>query len=463
MSISVGFTTYSKKMNSTRQLTMTTTHDCVLKNGCSMLNPTLLLELNSASFPSYTAFTIGSRYYNVTDIRSVRNNLFEVTGEVDVLATYKTDIGASTQFVTRASGQYNPYVIDTKYPAIADSDLSNQYLTGLATDSDGVYIVGLIAANDTPSSVTYYAFNAYTFTELMFALFDDNYLDSSIADVTIELQKELLNPFQYIVSCYWYPIPYTYFSTQGILASVRFGWWQAKYSVEGGINNVVAIKIPESLRIYSLEATFTPPRHPQAATRGTYLNGLPYTKYTLNCYSFGTIPINPAPFVDGDAGAIEIDVDVFTGVAQMYVACAGSRLFTVTSQFGVPIQINQNTANVIGGAVSTISGVAAFARGNITGGASGIASAISSAFPQVQSQGANGSKVAFLQTPNIVAEFHNITDENNPTIGRPLCAPKVISTLSGYIECDNAALDLACTSEERRQVIQFMENGFYYE
>ena len=463
MSITVGFTSLNKRENSTRQLTMSTTHECVLKNGCSMLDPTLLLELNSSTFPTYTAFKIENRYYNVVDIRSVRNNLFEITGHIDVLATYKTNIGAATEYITRAASSYNPYIIDAKYAAISDADLLSVYLTGLATDSDGTYVIGIIGNNGS-STVKYYAFNAYTFNELMLALFDENYLDNTLTDITIDLQKELINPFQYIVSCYWYPIPYTNWSQYGVIEVVHFGWWTAQYtSPGGGLNTVVAVPIPESYRIYSMDDTFNPPKHPQAPTRGTYLNGAPYTKYTLNCYSFGSIPIDPAPFVDGDAGAIEIDVDVYTGVAQLYLACAGNRMFTAISQFGVPLQINQNTANIINGAVSALSGVVDIALGKVVGGASGIVSAIQSAFPQVQSQGANGSKVAFLFTPNIVGEFYNIVDEDNATIGRPLCAPRQINTLSGYLECANVDIDIACTSTERNEIINFMENGFFYE
>lgn len=464
MSISVGFTTESKRENSTKQRTMSTTQNCLFKNGCSMLYPTLLLELDTDTFPEYTGFKIENRYYNVTDIKSVRQNLFEISGEVDVLATYKTEIGNATEYVTRAAGAYNPYVIDTKYPALADTDLVPHYFTGLSTDIEGTYVVGIVGtATDNPSMVTYYAFNAYTFSELMLALFDDNYLDDTLTDITVELQKELVNPFQYIVSCNWYPIPYTYFSSNGTLATVYFGWWKAQYSLEGGLNTVVAIRIPEQLRVYSWEDTFVPPKHPQNATRGIYLNDVPYTRYTLNCYSFGSIPLNPSPFVDGDSGAIEIDCDVFTGTAQMYIACAGSRMLTAISQFGVPIQISQSAINYIGGMIAAVSTGNSIRRGNIIGITSGIASAIEDLFPQIQSQGANGSKVAFLQTPNIVAEFRNIADEDNTTMGRPLCAPRQINTLSGFIQCENVDIQLACTTIERVKVIDFMEGGFFYE
>lgn len=429
-----------------------------------MLYPTLLLELDTDTFPSYTGFKIENRYYNVTDIKSVRQNLFEISGEIDVLATYKTEIGSATEYVVRAAGAFNPYIIDTKYPALADSDMLTVPLPGLLANDSGSYIVGIVGTgHDTPSGVTYYAFNAFTFSELCLALFDDNYLDNAYTDISLELQKELLNPFQYIVSVYWYPIPYSHFQTVGTEMDVYFGWWKAKYTVAGQVQTVRAFKLDESSRTFSWEDTFNPPKHPQNATRGIYLNASPFTKYTLYCYSFGAIPLNPAPFVDGDAGAIEIDVDVFTGVSRLYVACAGNEMVNLTSQIGVPIQINQNTANFIGGFTSAIKTGVNFAKGNIIGGINGIVSAIEDVFPQVQSQGANGSKVAFTELPRIVGEFFNICDEDNATMGRPLCAPRQINSLSGFIQCENVDIQLASTSVERIKVIDFMEGGFFYE
>ena len=120
MSITVSFATGSKRDNSTRQLTMTSSYECNFKNGCSMLNPTLLLEISSNTFPDYTEFKIDDRYYKVTDIRSVRNNLFEIDGKVDVLASFKTQIGASTEYVTRSASASDPLVIDKLYPTKSD-------------------------------------------------------------------------------------------------------------------------------------------------------------------------------------------------------------------------------------------------------------------------------------------------------------------------------------------------------
>ena len=142
MSISVGFTSASKRENSTKQLAMTATHDCTFKNGCSMLNPTLLLELETSTFPNYTAFKIENRYYRITEVRSIRNNLFEIDGIVDVLATYKSEILASTQYVCYSSHNSNTWLPDTRIPLVKATDTNrNTYSMGALFNTNGFYVL----------------------------------------------------------------------------------------------------------------------------------------------------------------------------------------------------------------------------------------------------------------------------------------------------------------------------------
>ena len=439
---------FSKKPNSTKQPSGSGTQLTVrLKENCSVLNPIFIVHGYNLS---HNYIKWGSRYYFIDDIVILSNEHAEYVCRTDVLATFKSDIGSSSQYVLRASGQYNLDIVDTKYPAMASATIAETLLSNIAVDSTGIYVVGVLSASSSGNAVTYYTLGESNFNQLMIALFDPTYLNA--ADISVELQKELVNPMQYITSCYWFP--FTAQQAAGDMALIKFGWWDA--GVYGG-------KLSESGRIVSLEQTFSVQSHPQAATRGRYLNDSPYTRHTLNCYSFGSIPLDPAPFAKGAAGAIEIDVDLFTGIAQMYVACQGSRLFTSVSQFGVPIQMAQSQGNVISGALSALGGAVGLAYGNVVGFAQGIASAVESAMPQVQSAGANGSKVAFMETPNIVSEFRSLVDEDNAQIGRPLCMVKTINTMSGFILCENADLDSAASLPEKDQIVSYMNSGFYYE
>ena len=441
------YSSFSKKPNSTKQPSSPRASiTCRLKEPCSVLNPIFLLTGYNLS-DNYVKW--GSRYYYIDDIVIIGNELAEYHCSTDVLATYKTQIGSSSQYILRAAGEYSPYVPDGRYPMKADATLNKTLLDTLKFTSvkGGTYIVGVISDTNSGNNVTYYTMGATNFAQLMTKLFDSSYLNA--ADISVELQKELVNPLQYITSCMWYP-----FDVYGDDEEIHFGWWNS--SVHGG-------RLSEADRIYSKDQTFSLPGHPQAATRGMYLNDSPYTRRTLNCYSFGTIPINPSPFASGVAGAIEIDVDCYTGVGQLYVACQGSKLFLATSQIGVPIQLNQNQANVIGGVIGMSAAVGSALVGNYAGATVGVLSAANNLFPQVQSQGTNGSKIAYMHTPEIVSEFHQIADEDNATIGRPLCKQKTISSLSGFMVCENADFDVAASPSEKDQIISFMNEGFFYE
>ena len=443
---------FTKKPNSTKQPSGSGTQlNVILKENTSVLHPTFLVH--GYSF-SHNYIKWGSRYYFIDDIISISNDMAEYVCSTDVMATYKTDIGNSTQYVTRSATSYNPYAIDTKYPAQAESHLEKTVLTGLQSniDSTGFYVLGTISDSASGGVVTYYAVDPDKFTQIMTDLFTSTILNAS--DITVELQKELVNPCQYIISCFYYPLKRTSISGITNWEKIKFGWWET--------DSLAGYRLDESNRIFSIDDTFSLSRHPQQ-TRGIYLNDAPFTRYTLECYSFGSIPLDPSPFVGNNAGAINIDIDLFTGLASMYVAAQGARILKTVSQFGVPVQLAQNSSDVIGGSLAALGGAVGLAYGNYVGFAQGIASAVESMMPQVQSKGANGSKIDFIQTPTIVGEFRNLVEEDLAQIGRPLCAAKVISTLSGFIQCEGADLDTPASPSEKSDIISNMNGGFYYE
>ena len=445
--------TFAKKHNSTRQPSGSGRSISVkLKENTSVLNPHFYVHDYSFA-DNYIKW--GSRYYFVEDIISISDGMAEYVCSTDAMATFKSDIGSSSQYVLRAASQYNPYAIDTKYPAQAKSVISDVLLSGLQSklDQTGMFIIGILSEENSGNAVTYYALTPSQFSTLMSELFDTSYLNA--ADISTDLQKELVNPIQYVTSCMWFPISLSDFDGFPTWTYIHFGWWQTA--------TMCGYQLDESMRIITFDDTFELPRHPQAGTRGIYLNDAPYTRYQLNCYGFGSMPLNPAPFVSNNAAAIEIDVDVFTGIAQMYIAGQGSMLLKTQAQFGVPIQLAQSASNIISGSLSALGGAVGLAYGNVVGFAQGIVSAIDSMMPQVQSKGANGSKIDFMQTPTVVAEFRELVEEDNTQIGRPLCKQVTISSLSGYAICQDADLDLAASPSEKDIITGYMNSGFYYE
>lgn len=86
-----------------------------LKDGTSILRPTLILASTSqAPIIGYNYMYISDfgRYYFIDDVKSIHNNMWEVSAHVDVLETYKTAILANSAVIKRQQNLFNLYLDD---------------------------------------------------------------------------------------------------------------------------------------------------------------------------------------------------------------------------------------------------------------------------------------------------------------------------------------------------------------
>ena len=83
--------------------------------------------------------------------------------------------------------------------------------------------------------------------------------------------------------------------------------------------------------------------------------------------------------------------------------------------------------------------------------------------PTIQSNGTNGTKSAFINPPMLIITRQTLAPEDKSQLGRPLCDRVLISSLSGYIKCENVDIDSVGTKEEKNAIVSLMESGFFYE
>lgn len=90
-----------------------------LKDATSVIDPTILVEgdLGTISKANYMHISAFGRYYFITDIRSVRNGLVEITAHVDVLESYASEIKANTAIVARQENKWNLLLDDGVFKA----------------------------------------------------------------------------------------------------------------------------------------------------------------------------------------------------------------------------------------------------------------------------------------------------------------------------------------------------------
>lgn len=451
---------FSKEVNSTKQPTGGTAVSCTLKENTSIINPVFIL--NGANF-STNYVSWNGRYYFVDDIVSVRNGAVEVHCSVDVLATYKTEIGASSQYVTRSASRYNPSIIDNKYPTLPFNTVTRQEFTSMHSQvvNGSTYVLGVLGGGASAvDGVKYYALSASDFATFMDYLATGSFLDAPVSEISKALQKELVNPFQYIASCMWFPFEISSIQTSQALT---FGYYTYDSFVVPYINPNDA---QETYAYFT--ANFTIPNHPQAeGNANSYLRCNPYTRLLLHVYGFGDMVLDASLFNSNTAysGQVKIYVDYFSGVALLLVENdAGIVVYRNHAQFGVPVQMSQmSSPSLIHSALSTLSAVAAAASGNFIGSASGVGDALNALMPSVEKAGAYGTRAQFTEVPSLTVIQAHVTAKDRARHGYPCMEHLQISTLSGYVECDNIDISITGTAAEKDKIIGFMESGFFYE
>lgn len=448
------FSGFSKKPNSTKQPSGGSSLTVRLKDNCSVLNPVFLINQYNLSH-NYVRW--GSRYYYIDDIVIVGNELAEYHCSTDALATFKADIGASSQYILRSASSYNGRIVDNYYPATAQNTHEANIITSPFDKNAGTYVIGIqgkgAAANG--GAVTYYAGSAAALKALV------NYmLDSpstyDVSEISTQLLTCIFNPLQYIVSCMWFP-----FDVPTTSGGLSFGWWEASIS---GVSRVSTLE-------WGTNLSFTIPKHPKAATRGQYLNLPPYARYKLEAGPWGVIPLDNFNLIDSTSLVCNYQVDLMTGSGRFNVKDRDHLIYesTHTAQIGVPVQLGQNMFNqgaLMGAGTNAINTIGSFASGNPVGALANGLSAIGDAAALTQSVpssvGSNGTR-SFNNVFGIMADFLDIADEDLASHGRPLCATKTISSLTGYVMCEDADPEIPCTDTELKEIVNYLNGGFYYE
>ena len=472
------FWTFSKIQNSTAQPSGSGTQYTVyLKGPCSIMAPVFMIEgINTAL--NYCKWN--GRYYFVTDMILSNNSIYEVRCSVDALATWKTEIGTSSQYVLRSASDYDGQIVDGFYPTKKKPTLERIAPTSSpswASDlNSGHYIVGIISGSDATGGVSgtiqqgcvqYYHMTATDFNLFAQKVFTDaNWTNFTTPD------RYTFNPIQYVSSVMWFPFAPSISTTP--VASLKVGWETFSLQCD-------RITDPINTQSYVFQLS----DHPQAATRGNYLKCAPFSEYILSFPPFADVEIDGNILqlnasLNNSITAV-IQTDFVSGravmVVRMYKTVNPTEYYIFARrevQLGVNIQLAQIAANRIGLLQDGLSGAASvignLVTGNIVGtiasAASGIMAAYQTAQPRVLSNGSNDSLLALLQRytdPYVYEIFHEIVDEDNTNHGRPLCQVKQISALSGYIMCANAEISIDGFPEEREQIMSLMNSGFFYE
>lgn len=455
------WTDYSKRKNSTKQANLLTGTeiDINLLDVSSIINPVFQTKTVPDNANYFYIADFG-RYYFVDVVTKISKDLTEFKLEVDVMASFKTSIGAANAMIMRSSTGYNVWIPDEEvYVSTQKTEVRtvDDVHVGFAK-TPGCYLLTVINEDGCATGFACQYFDtAVGLNSLASQLMNSTFIQ--------DVMKYSSNVSSGIVSLKWMPfdLPIDGFVTL------------SNYKVSNLEFNTAGYKITGNAYYLDGETTITIPWR----TDQDYRESAPYTMAKLLVPMYGFVELNTADLVGTSSLVIQYRVDRSTGDVIVIINKGAVGNVVQTIQFNVAVEVPVATlTRNIGGAVSAISGgvnsAIGIAAGNYIGGATGLISAaagfaLSANGRSVSLKGSLQGKAAtaygdqfqlFLYVPNTL----DPTNANFiATKGRPCQYVDTISNHSGFIKCASASVDMAGSALEKDRVNEYLNAGFYYE
>lgn len=447
-----------------------------LKAPTDLNNPQFIMYLGNGLLPVWNYVYVPElrRYYFINGWSYIDQKNWMCDCTCDVLATYKYDIGSQTQYVVRSASRTDGNIPDLLYPATNDVITQTRQFESPWMHNpdinmdDGIFVLGCESRNGNVGSLCYYVVDSEALQRICKYLTSDFVSEDNhfkITDASIALQNSLINPLQYIRTCMWYPLTKQDIATltrpnQNIMIYDQYIVWEDESSinhyVQGDLLYDTAVLNMQSIVLGKLS-------HPQTQSHGRYVNCAPFTEVSLKLPPFGVIQLDATVINAADNLTLDMYVDMITGKLIAEIKSGVSTLNRISTQLGVPIQLSQVTRNYLGAVTSAVGAVTSALSLDFLGAANGIGNAIQQAAPRVNSIGSNGGFADLYGDLELMYTFYMQTEVNNVNHGRPLMRYVQLGTLSGYMEVETADIVIECSAEERQRIINYLQNGFYYE
>lgn len=472
MAFTVNLYSYSKKDRSTASPSGTgTSISCTANDPLDVLAPLISLDwTEQQGLPTsynYAKIVDFGRWYWIRSWIN-RGGIWEAQLQVDPWASWKTEIGTYNTYVYRSSFTSNGDVADALYPVKSGAHLVKTAITSPWFINQGAVsfttVVGVVSGDQ----VNYYVMGSNTLQDFLSTIFSDTYAAALLGVLNISSFPEAkiaVNPLQYITTIHKVPISPQLGSGQisavvvgGVTVPLTHTARQIIYNGETSARNTIA------------KANFTV--HPQAATRGAWLNKK--ITYRLHVPPFGLVEIPSDLLWASDAVGYKVRCDVRTGDCHLdAIAVFGSDDIIISRLQGnvaVPFPITHvynlasspiysySSDSVLGDIGQLVEDV-----GTVLGGKQSIGTEILKRGNRLSMAGSVGSSVSMLGDCYLEAVYSEYVDDDNAERGRPLCEIRTLNLIPGFIQCCPDALAIPATASECDEIRSGMEEGFFYE
>ena len=469
------FYALEKRKNSTKvpqNSDMTISGDVALKNPTSLRTPIIVMAVGQddkekALLSNYVSF--GRYYYWITDIVILSKDHIEFHCKIDVLASFKGEIGETSAYVVRASvnGDVNiadPYILATA-EQMYDESIVNMSDLFMPEDSVGWTIVNVCSSIN---AITTYFMDSTVAPKFMAKICSPDFME--------QLGQYMNNPFDYIVSVYQCPfMPSAINMEQDAIVIGNY----LIDDIQGALlvgNNIIekhyTVKVP---RNYSDFRAISP------ITRATLF--LPFV---------GTVDVDTARLKNSDVIEIEVFADVRTGdiIYQLnYNQPNETEVVAKAQSYGgncyaqIPIARTNNdlkalSQSIVGLASTLLIGATTINKSSkmmemaiptmaATAGIT-ITSGIGALEGQTSMKGQLSSYLGKCLGRAITLMVWSNKTSCEPsnlgnTLGNPVNKVYIMSDLDGYVQTQNFSLAAYSTVEDIDEVNALMDGGVYIE
>lgn len=444
---------FNKRKNSTKRPSGGHKRNVVLLDDVSLYSPVFQSEYWDYN-DNYCYWA--NRYYYVTDVVTLRQNLFEVHCEIDPLATWKDNIMATTAFVTFSTSDYDIGIPD--YRLSSDPiTITKSASTPVFPDLNEAYVVTYIGTDSCPSV----GISEDTLKTLQGKMMSDKFVETcrdwykklvktgeTDGLITSNLVASLIgNTSNTVTSCIYMPKFYGHKGQSIVLAG---DFWT------GLVGTIPYHSLSETYKISI----------PWAFPSGDFRNRAQFTTLAIYLPGYGFIALNADNYQGQSEIPVQATLDSFTG--EITYLIDGKAKGTCTT--GYPVQVGTSQKGNVMGAVSGVAqAVQGAYSGNVAGAIGGGFNAVRSAIGvDPSSVGSMGGSSSFECYKNILVLVmaHNTNVDPSTvagTIGRPLNAVRQIGKLSGYVQTADVEVPTTAPDEYKTVINDSLNGGMYIE
>ncbi len=447
---------FSKRINSTKRPATAdgTTVTVRLKMPCSHERP--VFELSTVP-KTINYIQWDGCYYYVSDLTYVNRDIMQITCDLDVLATYKSNILDTKAFVEYSDYAYNVNLLDPRISTTYDTVQATSALVPINfTIASGTYI--LTCVSDSGVAVRYLC----TYSQLQ-ALGD--YISSTMTDsVADTFIKKFGSVFNCILNCTWVPFDFT----GAVSGTIKLG----------GVDTGISCKTYWPLWAYASDLTVSIPW----INSGENIARRENEHIELFLPGYGSVTLSPS--VINYASSLTITPYFDHTGSLTYIVKNGTGFKALFNcNCGVPIAVTQFTESVRGKLLSTFTSGAESAyqyhsaqphdsintayfgfMAKINGRARNVGAVTSS----VGGQGGGATIGDMINDGNIKVintsfKYSASQETMEDRYGRPEFAVHTLTNFTGYVQTNGASVDIPGYEEEKNKVCALLNSGIFIE